>query len=77
MKGFTLIEIMVTLFILLSLIMIVCAMISGTSSNSVSTYGWGGYVEMRCINGLEFTVSRGHARQVYDQLGHGVVCTQK
>ena len=73
-RGFTLIELMVTIAILGILGMVVFGAITGANSGNTISYGINGVVEMRCINGLEFTVSNGHARQVYDQLGHGVPC---
>lgn len=72
MKGFTLIELLIVIVIFA----IIGAMLMNAFSTKNSTVSWGpgGLVEMRCINGLQFTISRGHVHQVYDQLGHGVPC---
>jgi prepilin-type N-terminal cleavage/methylation domain-containing protein len=72
-QGFTLIEIMVVVIILAGVLLFFLGAIGSMNSNSVS-FGFGGVVETRCINGLEFTVANGQARQVYDQFGHGVTC---
>lgn len=72
MKGFTLIEIVIT-------IAIICIIggIIHTNSNNVSV-GINGIVETRCINGLQFIVGeKGRSTQVMDTYGHGVSCTSK
>ena len=72
MKGFTLIEIVIT-------IAIICIIggIIHTNSKNVSV-GINGIVETRCINGLQFIVGeKGRSTQVMDTYGHGVSCTSK
>jgi len=73
LKGFTLIEIMIVLVILVVVGIVFFSMVGGVGNSNIS-YGWGGFVETRCINGYQFTITNGHARQVYDQFGHGITC---
>jgi prepilin-type N-terminal cleavage/methylation domain-containing protein len=71
MKGFTLIEIVIT-------IAIICIIggIIHTNSNNVSV-GINGMVETRCINNLQFVIGeKGRVTQVLDTNGHGVSCTK-
>ena len=45
-----------------------------TSSSSLS-WGINGVMEMRCVNGMQFTVDQsGNARQVIDEFGKGLRC---
>ena len=76
-KGFTLIELLITIAFLAIVGIVIAGAVSSIGNNSSNvSFGVNGIVEMRCINGLEFTISNGRAMQVYDQFGHGVVCNQ-
>jgi prepilin-type N-terminal cleavage/methylation domain-containing protein len=74
-KGFTLIELIIVSMVVGIIALGIVGAIISTNNGTVS-YGYGGIVETRCIDGLKFTVSGGHTRQIYDQFGHGVVCTR-
>lgn len=45
-------------------------------NNSTVSMGYNGVAESRCIDGYKFILSRsGDARQIMDEAGHGVKCT--
>ena len=74
-RGFTLIEMMVVVAFVGILSMIVIGAVTGGSQGNTISYGVNGMTEMRCIDGYKFVVGeRGQARQVMDELGHGVRC---
>ena len=75
-NGFTLIELMIVVAIISIVVALVMPVISGTGTGGAQNLSFGvhGLVETRCINGYMFTVSEGGARQIMDELGHGVKC---
>lgn len=74
-KGFTLIELMVTVVIVLIVVMMAAGAINGTASNNTVSWGINGMTEMRCIDGYKFVISQqGQTRQVMDEFGKGVKC---
>lgn len=46
--------------------------------NSTVSFGIGGIIEQRCMNGMLFTIDQtGNARQVIDEFGKGLRCGSK
>lgn len=85
-RGFTLIELMITVaiigivlaFVLPFLAAMAADRQAGGSANA-SNLSWGvnGFIETRCINGYLFTVSpNAGARQVLDEFGKGARCQE-
>ena len=73
MKGFTIIEMLVCGVIVGIVILLLFPIATGNTDNY--TVGINGVVEMRCINGYQFTVDHtGSARQVIDSFGKGLEC---
>lgn len=73
-KGFTLIELMIVIAIIGILVAIFFPVVAGDNSSNY-TVGINGVVEMRCINGYQFTIDQtGGARQVIDSFGKGLEC---
>jgi prepilin-type N-terminal cleavage/methylation domain-containing protein len=75
-RGFTLIEIMISIVFVSVLILIAIPVITGsTSNNSSVTWGYNGMTESRCIEGYKFVIDqRGNSRQILDEFGKGVRC---
>lgn len=77
-RGFTLIELMicvVMLMIVASIIMGGIGALNGTSNISI---GYNGTTESRCIEGYKFIIdSQGNTRQILDELGKGVKCQKE
>ncbi len=74
-KGFTLIEMMVVVVIVLILGMMAVGAVNGSTSNNTVSWGVNGMTEMRCIDNYKFIISQqGHTRQVMDEFGKGVKC---
>ena len=76
-RGFTLIELMMIVAILIILALVIAPAIIGGKSAGSSGYSIGinGTVEERCIAGYKFVVgSKGQPTQVLDQFGKGVPC---
>jgi len=79
-KGITLIEVMIIVVIIgilaASLIFALSGDTKHTPSKSSVSYGVGGMVETRCIDGYRFIIGGqdGSVRQVMDSLGRGVKC---
>lgn len=74
-RGFTLIELMVTIVFALVLITFVMNVANGSKEGGTISFGINGMTEMRCIDGYKFIVGQeGQARQVMDEFGKGVKC---
>jgi prepilin-type N-terminal cleavage/methylation domain-containing protein len=75
-RGFTLIELMVVVVIVMaSCMMIAITVRSGTTSENSLSIGVNGLTESRCIEGYKFIVGQeGQARQILDEFGKGVRC---
>jgi prepilin-type N-terminal cleavage/methylation domain-containing protein len=72
-RGFTLIEMLIGLAVILIAISLGVAGISGTSDNI--SFGVNGITESRCIDGYKFVVDQtGNARQILDEYGKGSRC---
>lgn len=71
-KGFTLIELMIVIV----MILIVGTIIMGAvgSGNSNISVGINGVTESRCIEGYKFIISQDSTRQILDEFGKGVRC---
>ena len=75
-KGFTSIEVMIVIAIILILVRVGYNGVQGLNSGNAVSSGLGGIVEERCIGGYKHTVSNGQARQIMDEYGKGVKCYQ-
>lgn len=74
-RGFTLVEVMITVVFVITLGMIVAGAVNGANSNNTISWGVNGVTEMRCIDGYKFIIGQeGHTRQVMDEFGKGVKC---
>ena len=74
-KGFTLIELMVSVVFFLCIIAFVMSAINGFTGPNTISWGLNGMTEMRCIDGYKFVIGEhGQARQVMDEFGKGVKC---
>lgn len=74
-KGFTLIEVMISVVFVLIVGITVIGAVNGTSQGNTVSWGINGVTEMRCIDGYKFVVGEhGQARQVMDEFGKGVKC---
>lgn len=72
-RGFTLIEMLIGLAIILILISVGMGVVGGT--NSSISFGVNGVTESRCIDGYKFVVDQtGNARQILDEYGKGAKC---
>ena len=75
-RGFTLIEAVVVVCIVMILAAVALPAIFGTSQGNTNiSWGINGMTEGRCIEGYKFVVGRdGNARQILDEFGKGVRC---
>jgi prepilin-type N-terminal cleavage/methylation domain-containing protein len=74
-KGFTLIELMVVIAILMIVGTIVLGAIGASNGNSNVSIGINGMTESRCIEGYKFIIDQeGRTRQILDEFGKGVRC---
>ena len=74
-RGFTLIELMITLVFVLTIGSILVAGFAGLSGNSNISIGVNGMTESRCIEGYKFIIGEhGQPRQILDEFGKGVKC---
>ena len=73
-SGFTLFEL---LFVVVALTLIMTTIYAfSKQSESDVTFGINGFVENRCINGMQFIIDqRGRATQVMDEHGQGLKCS--
>jgi len=74
-RGFTLIEMMVVIVMIITIGLMVMGAVSGSTQGNTISWGVNGMTEMRCIDGYKFIVGQeGQARQVMDEFGKGVKC---
>lgn len=74
-RGFTLIEILVTVVFFLCIGMFAITAYNGFNNAGSITFGINGMTESRCIEGYKFIVGQeGQARQILDEFGKGVRC---
>ena len=72
-RGFTLIEMLIGVAIIMVLISVGMGVIGGTNGNV--SFGVNGMTESRCIDGYKFIVDQnGSARQILDEYGKGAKC---
>jgi len=76
MRGFTIIEMLIVIVVVLTVgaVIITGHKMKDTPTNDVTSRGYYGIVETRCINGYQFVLSYRDIRQVMDECGHGVKC---
>lgn len=74
-KGYTLIELLVVIIFVSMFGLILFNVIMGVNGSSNISFGVGGMIESRCVNGYQYTIDNmGNARQVLSELGKGVKC---
>lgn len=74
-KGFTLIELMISMVFSLVVAVIVVAAFNGYFQPNAMSFGLNGMTETRCIRGYEFVVgANGSTQQVLNAQGGGVQC---
>lgn len=74
-KGFTLIEIMIVMAIIMIVGTIVLGAVGASNGNSNISIGVNGLTESRCIEGYKFIIDQdGRTRQILDEFGKGVRC---
>ena len=75
-RGFTLIELMVVI----AMVLIVGAMLAtgfaGLSNAGNVSVSINGVMETRCIEGYKFIITQDSTRQILDEFGKGVRCQQ-
>lgn len=76
-RGFTLIELMVVI----AMVLIVGAMLAtgfaGMSNAGNVSVSINGVIETRCIEGYKFIITQDSTRQILDEFGKGVRCQQE
>ena len=74
-RGFTLIELMIVVAVLMIFGTIILNVASMAHGNSSVSFGINGMTEVRCIDGYKFVIGEhGQARQVLDEFGKGAKC---
>ena len=79
-RGFTLIELMVAIVILLAVGVMASGVlnaVNGISQGSNISIGINGVTESRCIEGYKFVITQDSTRQILDEFGKGVRCSQE
>jgi prepilin-type N-terminal cleavage/methylation domain-containing protein len=76
MRGFTLIEMLIGMAIV---VILAAALFAGGTAlfggSSTISFGVNGLTEVRCINGYQFVIGEGgQARQIIDEFGKGARC---
>lgn len=74
-KGFTLIELMIVIVMVMVVGSILMTGFAGMSGNSNISVGINGVTESRCIEGYKFIISQDSTRQILDEFGKGVRCS--
>lgn len=75
-KGFTVIELLIVLVIgFIILVIIGQAVMAFTGKAPTVSYGVGGMIETRCVDGYKVNISNNHIQQMLDENGHGIRCT--
>ena len=75
LRGFTLIEMMIVIVMLLIAATVIANVAGGISGNSTVSYGVNGMTESRCIENYKFIIDqKGNSRQILDEFGKGVRC---
>ena len=74
-KGFTLIELMTVIVIIMIAGTVVMNAIGAMNSDSHVSFGINGMTESRCIEGYKFVINQdGRMTQILDEFGKGVRC---
>ena len=74
-RGFTLIEMMIVVVVLMILGTVVLNIAGMVHGNSSVSFGINGMTEVRCIDGYKFVIGdKGQARQIIDEFGKGAKC---
>ena len=74
-RGFTLIEMMIVVVVLMILGTVILNIAGMVRGNSSVSFGVNGMTEVRCIDGYKFVIGEhGQARQVLDEFGKGAKC---
>ncbi len=74
-RGFTLVELIIAVAIIMVVAQFVMVGIGAMNGNNNVSFGINGMTEMRCIDGYKFTVDQdGRARQILDEFGKGARC---
>ena len=76
-RGFTLIELMVVVVIVLTVGTMMATGFAGLSGASNVSVGVNGIMETRCIEGYKFIITQDSTRQILDEFGKGVRCQQE
>ncbi len=79
-RGFTLIELMVAIVILLVVGVMASGVmnaVNGINQGSNISIGINGVTESRCIEGYKFVITQDSTRQILDEFGKGVRCSQE
>jgi prepilin-type N-terminal cleavage/methylation domain-containing protein len=76
-RGFTLIELIVVIVMIGIVGITVANIVMGTAVGSSISWGINGMTESRCIEGYKFIITQDSTRQILDEFGKGVRCSQE